>query len=234
MSNSIHEIRLSHLSGASMRSFFVRINQILAPLKLTGGRINSYQTAFDAFSAALDDETKARRSLKSYDTDCDNAWLLLMAEAKASSIHFAEPRRTAGIKINDIVSSIGNVTYLSYDVEYANILKALNQLEALDIQVLKDAHVDDIVPHLHDCYDAFIAAQHDENIQRAAYQTGTVRAARDLLISTWAKLTAFLELLAEDDASIDQAISEINRIVVETKIPAKKSSTIDDSEIDDK
>ena len=216
MSESVEFRKGSRLSHCEFRSLYVRIHKVLEKQSLSGTRADAFFEAFEAFSQAVDESMRCRRSIKAYDLDADRAWIYLMAQARTTKLHYEAVHREAGEKVYKIISSFGNITRHPYNVEYAEMLQALNQLEALDPVILKNAFVDDIVTHLHDCYDAFIQAQSDETAHQASFQYGIVKSTREALVAAWGKLAAWLDVRAEDDPGINQAIIEINNIDLET------------------
>lgn len=214
----ISQFKISNIANDAFRTLFVRIHQEVEGLS-SCKRKTVFEEAWQAFEKAMDDSTKWRRSLKDYDDDCDKVWILLMAQTRASALHFDPKRSAAAAKVDAILDSIGNVTRLPYTKEYALIRKALNQLAELDEAVLKDALVDDIVLRLRDAYDMFMAAQQDENSQRASYQLGVVRDARNTLTQAWSDYAALLEIQADDDPLVAIAIDRINQCISEIRQP---------------
>jgi len=209
---SFSTIKLSNLTNDSFRTLYVRIHLEIAHLP-DCKRKAAFEQAWADFEKAMDDSTKLRRSLKDYDADCDKAWLMLMAQLRASSIHFDSARANAAIIINGIIEPIGNLTDLPYEIEYALIRKALNQIAEIDPAILQAALVDDIVAHLRKTYETFLSAQLDENIVRSNYQTGAVRTARLALIEAWRKYAPVVEILSDDDEVASNAIERINQCI---------------------
>lgn len=222
--SSIASANLSNLTNDAFRTLFVRIHQETHELADTK-RKAAFCAAWTAFEQAMDDSTRWRRSLKDYDADCDKAWSLLSAQLNASKMHFDANRANAAAKVAEIIDPIGNVTRLAYEKEYALIRKALNQLAELDAEVLKTAHIDDIVTHLRECYDMFMAAQQDENVQRASYQNGVVKDARSALAAAWNQYAALLEVLADDDDKVEDTIKKINQCIAEISVKRASKST---------
>ena len=185
----------------------------------------AFLDAIPAYAAALDmEKVLTYKDLVQADTAVDQAVSGLRAHLQALLVYPDDDTREAARQLWNAIDQYGNPTQLNFQEEYAIVARMLETLEAFDSAVAVTATISAWLPALRTRYDAFMAMMKSYDAERAAVAPGTVKTARQALVSAWKPLCDLINGLAivSPSDALENLIAEMNARIQSKKTALKQ------------
>ena len=202
--------------------------------------INSFQTAFNAFDAALKASATNPATVSATDADTarDAAWRATNAYVKAMCSHPTAEVAANAAEAKSLFNKYGDPTSLAQTEESGVLHNLLQDLEAFDSSKRTALNLDVWIADLKTKEEAFLAAAAERTEADAARQVGIVKETRTAADAAYRSLvdTVNALVLLNGDAEYATFIDHVNAVVERQKgiLKARKTRNEKDEETDDK
>ncbi len=183
--------------------------------------VNSFETAFNAFDAALKASATnpATASATDADVERDQSWRGINAYVKAMCSHPTDDVASAATEAKSLFDKYGDPTSLAQTEESGVLHNLLQDLEAFDSAKRTSLALDVWIADLKTKEDAFLAAAARRTEADAARQVGIVKETRTAAESAYRSLVDTVNALAmiEGDEEYATFIEHVNAVVERQK-----------------
>ena len=183
--------------------------------------VNSFETAFNAFDAALKASATnpATASATDADVERDQSWRGINAYVKAMCSHPTDDVASAATEAKSLFDKYGDPTSLAQTEESGVLHNLLQDLEAFDSAKRTSLALDVWIADLKTKEDAFLAAAARRTEADAARQVGIVKETRTAAESAYRSLVDTVNALAmiNGDAEYATFIEHVNAVVERQK-----------------
>ena len=179
--------------------------------------VNSFETAFNAFDAALKASATnpATASATDADVERDQSWRGINAYVKAMCSHPTDDVASAATEAKSLFDKYGDPTSLAQTEESGVLHNLLQDLEAFDSTKRTSLALDVWIADLKTKEDAFLAAAARRTEEDAARQVGIVKETRTAAESAYRSLVDTVNALAMINGDADYAtfIEHVNAVI---------------------
>ena len=183
--------------------------------------VNSFETAFNAFDAALKASATnlATASATDADVERDQSWRGINAYVKAMCNHPTTEVASAAIEAKSLLDKYGDPTSLAQTEESGVLHNLLQDLEAFDSAKRTSLALDVWIADLKTKEEAFLAAAAKRTEADAARQVGIVKETRTAAEAAYRSLVDTVNALAmiEGDGAYATFIDHVNAVVERQK-----------------
>ena len=183
--------------------------------------VNSFETAFNAFDAALKASATnpATASATDADVERDQSWRGINAYVKAMCSHPTDDVASAATEAKSLFDKYGDPTSLAQTEESGVLHNLLQDLEAFDSAKRTSLALDVWIADLKTKEDAFLAAAARRTEADAARQVGIVKETRTAAESAYRSLVDTVNALAMINGDADYAtfIDHVNAVIERQK-----------------
>ena len=183
--------------------------------------VNSFETAFNAFDAALKASATnpATASATDADVERDQSWRGINAYVKAMCNHPTDDVASAATEAKSLFDKYGDPTSLAQTEESGVLHNLLQDLEAFDSSKRTSLALDVWIADLKTKEEAFLAAAARRTEADAARQVGIVKETRTAAESAYRSLVDTVNALAmiNGDADYVTFIDHVNAVVERQK-----------------
>ena len=191
--------------------------------------VNSFETAFNAFDAALKASATnpATASATDADVERDQSWRGINAYVKAMCSHPTDDVASAATEAKSLFDKYGDPTSLAQTEESGVLHNLLQDLEAFDSSKRTSLALDVWIADLKTKEEAFLAAAARRTEADAARQVGIVKETRTAAESAYRSLVDTVNALAMINGDVDYAtfIEHVNAVIERQKAISKARST---------
>ena len=191
--------------------------------------VNSFETAFNAFDAALKASATnpATASATDADVERDQSWRGINAYVKAMCSHPTDDVASAATEAKSLFDKYGDPTSLAQTEESGVLHNLLQDLEAFDSLKRTSLALDVWIADLKTKEEAFLAAAAQRTEADAARQVGIVKETRTAAESAYRSLVDTVNALAmiNGDADYVTFIDHVNAMIERQKAISKARST---------
>ena len=191
--------------------------------------VNSFETAFNAFDAALKASATnpATASATDADVERDQSWRGINAYVKAMCSHPTDDVASAATEAKSLFDKYGDPTSLAQTEESGVLHNLLQDLEAFDSSKRTSLALDVWIADLKTKEEAFLAAAAQRTEADAARQVGIVKETRTAAESAYRSLVDTVNALAmiNGDADYVTFIDHVNAMIERQKAISKARST---------
>ena len=190
--------------------------------------VNSFETAFNAFDAALTSATNpATASATDADVERDQSWRGINAYVKAMCSHPTDDVASAATEAKSLFDKYGDPTSLAQTEESGVLHNLLQDLEAFDSSKRTSLALDVWITDLKTKEEAFLAAAARRTEADAARQVGIVKETRTAAESAYRSLVDTVNALAmiNGDAEYATFIEHVNAVIERQKAISKARAT---------
>ena len=191
--------------------------------------VNSFETAFNAFDAALKASATnpATASATDADVERDQSWRGINAYVKAMCNHPTDDVASAATEAKSLFDKYGDPTSLAQTEESGVLHNLLQDLEAFDSAKRTSLALDVWIADLKTKEEAFLAAAARRMEADAARQVGIVKETRTAAEAAYRSLVDTVNALAMINGDADYAtfIEHVNAVVERQKAISKARST---------
>ena len=191
--------------------------------------VNSFETAFNAFDAALKASATnpATASATDADVERDQSWRGINAYVKAMCNHPTDDVASAATEAKSLFDKYGDPTSLAQTEESGVLHNLLQDLEAFDSLKRTSLALDVWITDLKTKEEAFLAAAARRTEADAARQVGIVKETRTAAESAYRSLVDTVNALAIINGDADYAtfIDHVNAVIERQKAISKARST---------
>ena len=196
--------------------------------------VNSFETAFNAFDAALKASATnpATASATDADVERDQSWRGINAYVKAMCSHPTDDVASAATEAKSLFDKYGDPTKLAQTEESGVLHNLLQDLEAFDSSKRTSLALDVWITDLKTKEEAFLAAAARRTEADAARQVGIVKETRTAAESAYRSLVDTVNALAMINGDADYAtfIEHVNAVVERQKGILKARKTRNEKE----
>ena len=196
--------------------------------------VNSFETAFNAFDAALKASATnpATASATDADVERDQSWRGINAYVKAMCSHPTDDVASAATEAKSLFDKYGDPTSLAQTEESGVLHNLLQDLEAFDSSKRTSLALDVWITDLKTKEEAFLAAAARRTEADAARQVGIVKETRTAAESAYRSLVDTVNALAMINGDADYAtfIEHVNAVVERQKGILKARKTRNEKE----
>ena len=183
--------------------------------------VNSFETAFNAFDAALKASATnpATASATDADVERDQSWRGINAYVKAMCSHPTDDVASAATEAKSLFDKYGDPTSLAQTEESGVLHNLLQDLEAFDSSKRTSLALDVWIADLKTKEEAFLAAAAQRTEADAARQVGIVKETRTAAESAYRSLVDTVNALAmiNGDAEYATFIEHVNAVIERQK-----------------
>ena len=183
--------------------------------------VNAFETAFDAFDAALKASATnpATASATDADVERDQLWRSINAYVKAMCNHPTDDVASAATEAKSLFDKYGDPTSLAQTEESGVLHNLLQDLEAFDSSKRTSLALDVWIADLKTKEEAFLAAAAERTEADAARQIGIVKTTRTAAEAAYRSLVDTVNALAmiNGDADYTTFIDHVNAVVERQK-----------------
>ena len=183
--------------------------------------VNSFETAFNAFDAALKASATnpATASATDADVERDQSWRGINAYVKAMCSHPTDDVASAATEAKSLFDKYGDPTSLAQTEESGVLHNLLQDLEAFDSSKRTSLALDVWITDLKTKEEAFLAAAARRTEADAARQVGIVKETRTAAESAYRSLVDTVNALAMINGDADYAtfIEHVNAVIERQK-----------------
>ena len=191
--------------------------------------VNSFETAFNAFDAALKASATnpATASATNADVERDQSWRGINAYVKAMCSHPTDDVASAATEAKSLFDKYGDPTSLAQTEESGVLHNLLQDLEAFDSAKRTSLALDVWIADLKTKEEAFLAAAAERTEADAARQVGIVKETRTAAEAAYRSLVDTVNALAmiNGDAEYATFIDHVNAMIERQKAISKARST---------
>ena len=191
--------------------------------------VNSFETAFNAFDAALKASATnpATASATDADVERDQSWRGINAYVKAMCSHPTDDVASAATEAKSLFDKYGDPTSLAQTEESGVLHNLLQDLETFDSSKRTLLNLDVWITDLKTKEEAFLAAAAQRTEADAARQVGIVKETRTAAESAYRSLVDTVNALAmiNGDAEYATFIEHVNAVIERQKAISKARST---------
>ena len=191
--------------------------------------VNSFETAFNAFDAALKASATnpATASATDADVERDQSWRGINAYVKAMCNHPTDDVASAATEVKSLFDKYGDPTSLAQTEESGVLHNLLQDLEAFDSSKRTSLALDVWIADLKTKEDAFLAAAARRTEADAARQVGIVKETRTAAESAYRSLVDTVNALAMINGDVEYAtfIEHVNAVIERQKSILKARTT---------
>ena len=191
--------------------------------------VNSFETAFNAFDAALKASATnpATASATDADVERDQSWRGINAYVKAMCNHPTDDVASAATEAKSLFDKYGDPTSLAQTEESGVLHNLLQDLETFDSAKRTSLNLDVWITDLQTKEDAFLAAAAQRTEADAARQVGIVKETRTAAEATYRSLVDTVNALAMINGDTDYAtfIDHVNAMIDRQKAILKTRAT---------
>ena len=191
--------------------------------------VNSFETAFNAFDAALKASATnpATASATDADVERDQSWRGINAYVKAMCSHPTDDVASAATEAKSLFDKYGDPTSLAQTEESGVLHNLLQDLEAFDSSKRTSLALDVWITDLKTKEEAFLAAAARRTEADAARQVGIVKETRTAAESAYRSLVDTVNALAmiNGDAEYATFIEHVNAVIERQKAISKARAT---------
>ena len=196
--------------------------------------VNSFETAFNAFDAALKASATnpATASATDADVERDQSWRGINAYVKAMCSHPTDDVASAATEAKSLFDKYGDPTSLAQTEESGVLHNLLQDLETFDSSKRTSLALDVWIADLKTKEEAFLAAAARRTEADAARQVGIVKETRTAAESAYRSLVDTVNALAMINGDADYAtfIEHVNAVVERQKGILKARKTRNEKE----
>ena len=200
--------------------------------------VNSFETAFNAFDAALKASATnpATASATDADVERDQSWRGINAYVKAMCSHPTDDVASAATEAKSLFDKYGDPTSLAQTEESGVLHNLLQDLEAFDSAKRTSLALDVWIADLKTKEEAFLAAAARRTEADAARQVGIVKETRTAAESAYRSLVDTVNALAMINGDADYAtfIEHVNAVIERQKGILKARKTRGEKEDEEK
>ena len=191
--------------------------------------VNSFETAFNAFDAALKASATnpATASATDADVERDQSWRGINAYVKAMCSHPTDDVASAATEAKSLFDKYGDPTSLAQTEESGVLHNLLQDLEAFDSAKRTSLALDVWIADLKTKEEAFLAAAARRTEADAARQVGIVKETRTAADAAYRSLADTVNALAmiNGDAEYATFIEHVNAVIERQKSILKARTT---------
>ena len=191
--------------------------------------VNSFETAFNAFDAALKASATnpATASATDADVERDQSWRGINAYVKAMCSHPTDDVASAATEAKSLFDKYGDPTSLAQTEESGVLHNLLQDLEAFDSTKRTSLALDVWIADLKTKEEAFLAVAARRTEADAARQVGIVKETRTAAEAAYRSLVDTVNALAmiNGDAEYATFIEHVNAVIERQKAISKARST---------
>ena len=191
--------------------------------------VNSFETAFNAFDAALKASATnpATASATDADVERDQSWRGINAYVKAMCSHPTDDVASAATEAKALFDKYGDPTSLAQTEESGVLHNLLQDLEAFDSAKRTSLALDVWITDLKTKEDAFLAAAARRTEADAARQVGIVKETRTAADAAYRSLVDTVNALVMINGDADYAtfIEHVNAVIERQKAILKARTT---------
>ena len=191
--------------------------------------VNAFETAFDAFDAALKASAvnPATASATNADVERDQSWRGINAYVKAMCNHPTADIAATAAEAKSLFDKYGDPTSLAQTEESGVLHNLLQDLEAFDSAKRTSLNLDVWIADLKTKEEAFLAAAAERTEADAARQVGIVKETRAAAEAAYRSLVDTVNALAmiNGDTAYATFIDHVNAMIERQKAISKARST---------